>query len=161
MGLDMYLERDWYTQNWDHYGPERVWDISVRQGGDIHPLIDPSRIVGVTEQVCYWRKANAIHDWFVVNCQNGVDECQRTPVPVEKLIELLGLVNTVLEDPDLGPTLLPTSSGFFFGDTKYDEYYLEDMKHTSVSLTELDLGEPLRTAALKWGLDGYYYQSSW
>ena len=32
------------------------------------------------EEVAYWRKFNALHNWFVQNCQDGVDECQYAEV---------------------------------------------------------------------------------
>ena len=35
-----------------------------------------------------------------------------------------------VKDPSVAMELLPTTSGFFFGSTDYDEYYLEDIKHT-------------------------------
>ena len=34
----------------------------------------------ILEDVGYWRKANAIHNYFVQRCQNGVDECQMSLV---------------------------------------------------------------------------------
>ena len=154
MGLDMYLTRETYTQNWDHYPPEKRWDITVKQGGRVHPGIDPSNICMVIEQVGYWRKANAIHEWFVKNCQEGRDECQKTYVSVEKLRELLNTINRVLEDPELAPELLPPASGFFFGSTDYDEGYWQDLKDTGAILEALDLDEPNQ-------FGDYQYQSSW
>ena len=35
-----------------------------------------------------------------------------------------------IENPSVAQELLPTTSGFFFGGTKYDQWYLEDVKHT-------------------------------
>jgi hypothetical protein len=46
---------------------------------------------------------------------------------------------------------LPTTSGFFFGSTDYDEWYMEDMKLTKKILTE----------ALADKQGEYYYHSSW
>jgi hypothetical protein len=47
--------------------------------------------------VAYWRKANAIHKWFVEECQGGVDECQMSdPISREKLTELRDLAQAVL-----------------------------------------------------------------
>lgn len=43
-------------------------------------LLDDSR-----EEIGYWRKANAIHGWFVRNCAEGVDECQPIAVSREQL----------------------------------------------------------------------------
>ena len=44
---------------------------------------------GVCEGVAYWRKANAIHKFFVDELAGGVDECQRIDVSKSQLEELL------------------------------------------------------------------------
>lgn len=36
----------------------------------------------------------------------------------------------VIIDSSVAEDLLPTTSGFFFGSTDYDEYYMDDIKHT-------------------------------
>ena len=58
----------------------------------------------------------------------------------------------VLEDATVAKELLPTQSGFFFGDTDYDDWYWENLQDTKRIITE----------ALK-NDDGcdFYYQSSW
>lgn len=58
---------------------------------------------GETKEIGYWRKANAIHRWFVENVQNGEDDCRDYFVTKEQLTELLNLVNQVLADPPLSP----------------------------------------------------------
>jgi hypothetical protein len=40
-------------------------------------------------EVGYWRKANAIHKWFVENVQDGEDDCRHAYVNREQLQELL------------------------------------------------------------------------
>ena len=117
-------------------------------------------------EVGYWRKANAIHNWFVENVQNGNDDCGVYSVSKEQLEDLLGICDRVievckshlvngkvsngsryvngkwediLEDgvvlDEIGQTfcdsVLPTASGFFFGSTDYDEYYVNDIKETA------------------------------
>lgn len=116
----------------------------------------------IHEQVGYWRKANQIHNWFVENIQNGVDDCNyHREVTEEDLHELLDICERVLnsckmvngkiqngtryengkmvpimedgkyvQDSSVAEELLPSTSGFFFGGTDYDEYYVEDIKHT-------------------------------
>lgn len=52
-------------------------------------FLEKSPIVKHTE-VGYWRKANAIHQWFVENVQYGEDNCHRYRVEksdIEKLLE--------------------------------------------------------------------------
>lgn len=99
----------------------------------------------------YWRKANAIHKWFVDEIQDGVDECQKSYVSPEKLDELKNLCKQVLADPSLAETLLPTQSGFFFGSTDYNEWYFRDLEQT-VEIIE-KLPDP--------GKFDFYYQASW
>lgn len=158
MGLDMYLEREHYVLNWDWMPPEQLHQITVAQGGRPRADIDPSRIVSITERVGTWRKANAIHAWFVRECQNGVDECQRTPVEPEQLLKLLNLVNRVLEDPTLKDALLPPETGFFFGPTDDEEWYLQELKETGEILEALQLD---RESPDPFGRGQLYYQSSW
>lgn len=115
------------------------------------------------EDVGYWRKANAIHAWFVDNVQNGEDDCEPYEVSKEQLMKLYLICKTIITESELAPheivtgerfndetgewekiyvdgyiitnpelaaKLLPTQSGFFFGSTDYDEYYMEDVKYT-------------------------------
>lgn len=104
-------------------------------------------------QIAYWRKFNALHNWFVKYVQDGVDECQRsrplTKQDIERIIYVLEAVN---KDPVVGKELLPTSSGFFFGDTGYGEYYMEDVRESiPVFKKLLDIVEK----------KNIYYQASW
>ena len=54
-------------------------------------------------EICYFRKANAIHNWFVQNVQNGIDDCGFYKVTKEQLKVLLGLCNEVLSKSKLVP----------------------------------------------------------
>lgn len=89
MGLDMYLSKRHYVQNWEHKGPAGQFDITVKRGGKKIPIINTSKITYIIEQVGYWRKANQIHDWFIKNCAEGVDNYQEVYVSLSKLQELL------------------------------------------------------------------------
>lgn len=61
-----------------------------------------------------------------------------------------------IENPEAARLLLPTTSGFFFGSTEYDQYYIEDLKYTVEKLNEL-LAEDIPQ-----GMDVYYeYHASW
>ena len=55
----------------------------------------------IAEQVGYWRKANAIHQWFVDNVQDGEDDCDyHREVTRGDLIELRDLcINVVNHSP--------------------------------------------------------------
>lgn len=91
----------------------------------------------VYQEIAYWRKANQIHSWFVENVQNGVDDCGSYEVTKEQLEELLDLCEAVKEKPKLAHKLLPTQSGFFFGSTEYDEWYMQDIDNTIKQLKKV------------------------
>jgi hypothetical protein len=103
-------------------------------------------------KIGYWRKANAVHQWFVDNCQNGEDDCRDAYVSREKLEELLSVTKEVLADHSKADELLPTQSGFFFGSTEYDEYYFQDLELTQKIL------ENALSMSDEWD---FGYQSSW
>lgn len=186
MGLDMYLYRRIYVGN-KYRKPKQQIRVVVPKGQKdaILPIknIETAKISSITEDAGYWRKANAIHKWFVENVQDGEDDCKEYYVEQEKLEQLLELCNKVLgasklvvgkinngytinkkgereyttiegkiiEDPSVAKELLPTTEGFFFGSTDYDEYYLKDIEETKKILEE----------ALKQKDGEFYYQSSW
>ncbi len=150
MGLDMYLSKRSYVKNWDFQSDEEKHKITIKKGGKARKDIKPKRIAYITEEVMYWRKANHIHDWFVQNCQDGKDECQESYVSSEDLGKLADLCEEVGRSCDGG--ILPTSSGFFFGATDYDEYYFDECKRTAKELRKLLAEE---------GDGEYCYQSSW
>ena len=105
-------------------------------------------------QIASWRKANAIHKWFVDNVQDGVDDCGDYKVTKEQLIELHNVCNDVLADPNLAEQLLPTQGGFFFGNTDYDDWYYNDLAETVRIIDEI-------LEYKSYCLDELYYSSSW
>lgn len=151
----MYLTKETYVKQWEHQTDEERHEVSVKRGGEIHPKIQTNRISGVVEEVIYWRKANAIHGWFVDNCQDGIDNCQRAYVSVEKLRELRDLCQKVVLEKK--PELLPPTEGFFFGSKEVDDWYYSDLAET---VTELDKELNGKSEEDFWSVD-YYYRSSW
>lgn len=154
MGLDMYLEADkWIGGHYEFKDAQGSVDISLRVNDetreDIH--FDAKEVQSITTNVGYWRKANAIHKWFVDNVQEGNDNCQRSWVAPEMLETLKLQCEAVLANPDQAAELLPSQSGFFFGGTDYDEWYINDLKET---IKIID-----KALAMK-GFD-FYYQASW
>ena len=151
MGLDMYLNKKTYVKHWDHNGDDN-YEVIVKKAGKVVESINTKQITNIEEEVGYWRKANAIHQWFVDNIQNGMDECQESYVPVNKLQELLDICLYIKKDNKLSDELLPTQGGFFFGSTNYDEWYLQTIDQTIEMLEKLDLENTT---------DEFYYQASW
>jgi len=177
----MYLSKKNYVQNWNFQKPEHRHEIIVKKGGEIRTDINPERITYVVEQVAYWRKFNALHNWFVQNCGKGEDDCKEVYVPREALVELLeglkqikesldkstkvtrevevGWANgekiydkiEVFENTDIAEDLLPPTMGFFFGTYDIDEWYYKDVCNTINIFEELVKDEH----------GEYYYQASW
>lgn len=130
MGLDMYL-----------YGRK-----------DNYNLIDYNiGRIGLQVEVGYWRKANAIHRWFVKNIQGGVDNCATYSVSIDELKTLKSICEEVLNKPELADKKLPTKDGFFFGSTEYDEFYFNDIQET------IDIVNK----CLNLDYDYFEYSSSW
>lgn len=160
MGLDMYLEREHYIGGqYQHVGASGVIRIETKHNKTLE--LDPTKVASINEHVGYWRKANAIHNFFVEKAQDGRDECQRSYVPNKLLIELRNTCKVILrakvehgmESEEVGTlvqTLLPPTSGFFFGSTNIDEYYFQNLEHTLDVLKDVKENE-----------GDYYYQASW
>lgn len=136
MGLDMYLYlrkseyhcgASWYSKEEQEKAkyPKELAEFEQ----EIKEVNFPSVSIDKDYQVGYWRKANAIHQWFVDNCAEGIDNCQDIYVSPKKAQQLLDKCNEVLANHSLAEKELPTQAGFFFGSQKYDEWYYEDIEY--------------------------------
>lgn len=103
MGLDMYLKAGLYVSGYDFAGEESkeryqrlVDETGLRAAADPET---PGADVKVT--VAYWRKANAIHRWFVENVQDGEDDCDDHYVSREQLEALRDTCKKALEVADI------------------------------------------------------------
>ena len=140
----------------------------------------------LSEEIGYWRKANHIHNWFVENVQEGVDDCEyHDEVTKETLEELRDICKKVLDscemvdakinvgtsfknggatpiledgqivkDSSIAEELLPCCSGFFFGGTEYDNYYVDSL-HYTIEIIDKAL------ATTDFEKQMIYYVSSW
>lgn len=161
MGLDMYLSKKTYVKQWDHQSAEEKFEVTVTKGGNEYESIKSSRVKYIEEEVAYWRKANQIHNWFVQNVQEGEDNCKEYYVDVDDMMNLLDVCKQVKADSSKAETLLPPQSGFFFGGTEIDEYYMQDIDYT-IEVLEGLLKETYKTKDGKEYFSGeFYYQSSW
>ena len=150
MGLDMYLSRKRYIGG--NYEWNKVTGIvDIYRNGKQVP-VSLNKIVNIEEDAGYWRKANAIHKWFVDNVQEGVDDCKEYYVPEEKLKELLSICKEISKNHDKAKELLPTQAGFFFGSTDYDEWYFKNIDDTIKIIENVFKDNDY---------SDIYYQSSW
>lgn len=153
MGLDMYLNAAKYVGNWDHTpAAEREQAHAIGKLVGIDPL--PGNSVEVSIRCAYWRKANAIHKWFVDHCADGVDDCKDYCVSSDQLKALVDLCKTLLANPSGAKEHLPTAEGFFFGSTGYNDDYKADLEETVRQI------EPLLTDP-RWECFEFSYRASW
>ena len=169
MGLDMYLNRTTHLSRTNYFDQPTVGNHVIERtvsqqeehdmGGAVIDVIGVTPYEGdlafveVTTTIMYWRKANAIHGWFVDTVQDGVDDCDEYDVSLDQLIELNNLVGMVRADRK--PELLTPREGFFFGDAKVDDWYWDELERTTTALTAIIDRHPdvLR--------GNYEYHSSW
>lgn len=158
MGLDMYLSRRVHVSNYDHDEAgqklaKAIMDALGVPADRQAQYRNGSFNIDMPEM--YWRKANAIHGWFVANVQGGDDDCNEYDVSREELTELRQLCQDVL-DGKQPKSALPPTAGFFFGDTEDDEYYRSDLKYT-IEMINRTLAAPDYG---NYG-DRFVYRSSW
>lgn len=161
MGLDMYLnakkdvpleaatmmakidngKKSWDVEFRDYLNESWMGPTATAKAGDI---------VTAVARVGYWRKANAIHDWFVRNVQDGTDNCDEYEVSAEQLRQLREDCQEALKAGDETDNLRPTE-GFFFGSSDI-KYMLDDCEGTI---------EQIDRVLEKYPDWVYTYQSSW
>lgn len=159
MGLDMYLTARRYLSKYLGGKDDIALINQLNEKYGLEPISEddyehPISVREVAFDAAYWRKANAIHAWFVNNVQDGVDECQQSYVSREDLQKLIDTCKKVLADKSLASELLPTESGFFFGSTQYDEWYYGSLNYT-VERLEKVLSTPVFNSC------DFFYKSSW
>ena len=118
MGLDQYLNRcdrraygfkDFYIDEVKENKPALYEDLKpyLHKRGDEYYSWE-----SIFEDVGYWRKANAIHKWFVDNVQNGVDDCNYYEVSKEQLEDLLEVCTKVRDASKLVKGLVKNGERF-------------------------------------------------
>lgn len=150
MGLDMYLRATKYISSYTE--PETLRAIAKVVEAD-KIMNEDTLGASVDITIGYWRKANAIHDWFMQLTDE--DNCQPVYLERQRLVELLNTCSEVsaAKDDNLSAQLLPTASGFFFGSTEYDEYYYGQVDETIKLIKRV-----LDNTDDSWSFE---YQASW
>lgn len=174
MGLDMYLKKHFAYEPFSmSEGPIPLeTSLSIKRTDTQAVLFDIKTpdITGFVIDNVYWRKANMIHQWFVNNVQEGIDDCKLYGLEETSLEKLLDIINRLLDVKrsksdvfanDLAKELLPNTEGFFFGSQEYDDWYWEELEDTQIKLKRLL--EPIdRKSKEEFYCYTYLtYQSSW
>lgn len=88
-------------------------------------------------------KASKLVDGMIENGQTMNPDTGKFEPNMEK--------GKTIENPSVAKLLLPNESGFFFGSTNYDQWYVRDLEETK-EILEACLADPD---------NDYYYRSSW
>lgn len=158
MGLDMYLYLRKYESlgSWKEDNSLKVKDFYNEELADLAEEHYKYNFLSkdTRYQIGYWRKFNALHNWFVKNCAGGEDNCKPVYVDYEDFKKLKTILSKIKKDHNLAEELLPCSSGFFFGSQEYDEWYFEDIDYTLKLFRKI---EPF----IKEGNYDLMYEASW
>lgn len=82
-------------------------------------------------EVAYFRKFNALQNYFEENFDQ--ENCEDTNLTYDIVVDLIDRLERVVKAKAFGNTdtaeeLFPTTNGFFYGDTSYNEYYFEKIR---------------------------------
>ncbi len=167
MGLDMSLFLVSHISQFDDDHKE-IEQTLITVSNHERREIKINGVVSVTREIASWRKANAIHNWFVQHVQDGDDDCDRYKVGLDDLLELKKVCEIVRCDPDniteeavrKARGNLPTKDGFYFGSTDYNRYYFEMVDYTIgiIDAIEKELKEEEKKGI--WYSE-LFYDSSW
>lgn len=88
------------------------------------------------QEIGYFRKVNFLVRFFFEEYSEIVNCC---PIRVTKEMctDLYNRCKIVLENNKKSEELLPTTTGFFFGNTEYNEDYFDDIKRVKEYLEEI------------------------
>ena len=123
MGLDMYVNirhkdtqskldaYEAWEQKYSYEEFQRLTEEQKEEYRNSEPEYD-DEMYG--KELMYWRKANQIHNWFVQNCQNGVDDCERYAITVADLKKLKELCEKILTMTNVKRELRPTYPNGWF-----------------------------------------------
>jgi hypothetical protein len=97
MGLDMYLNAERYLFSFKEEDSKLGKEIAKAVGLSVDSAQNGMPFINrFSFQIGYWRKQNAIHQWFVDNIQEGDDNCGKYEVSIDQLQELRGICEDVL-----------------------------------------------------------------
>lgn len=157
MGLDMFLSAKISLGDYDFCPKEKEICENIYSLFEVGDWVKRDSSVVVSVPMAYWRKANAIHAWFVENIQGGEDACQESWVSTKALERLLFICKEVSKDHEKASALLPVQAGFFFGSIEYGDWYFNQIEYTIstlervLSFLETDNGKTFEI----------YYRASW
>ena len=158
MGLDMFIYK---VKKTDHSVKElSKLDNNPKEDdpaiAEFLPLYTPFESTpdfkSIFKQVAYWRKFNALHQWFVTHAQLGIDNCGLYELDQD----VLRSCHDTLEEAFYKKNhyVLPPTQGFFWGSTEIDDYYWNNVEEAIQTISSL-------IDNTDWATERLFYQSSW
>lgn len=140
MGLDMYAYVAVKAGQQQEYYEGASWDDDAKD--------QVNNAVSKPREIAYWRKHPNLHGWMeqLWNKRNGGNQDGNTFNGIE--LELTWEDLEILELDIIAGTL-PSTSGFFFGDTADEHYRDRDLEFIKTARAELFMGLKV------------FYNSSW
>lgn len=170
MGLDMYLYETKHLGHWPHQKGKPEYEAAEAvqlAAGFVNPMEKVGGHIELRTCVVRWRKANAVHGWFVANVQSGMDDCGHYEVTLDNLEKLVEDCKLALMDKLFAETAIPPVDGFFFGmnrEEPKDEWYRKDLQETVDMLTpiiERSRKVQKESDSPQWDSCYFEYHSSW
>lgn len=157
------------NKKYSHIKPERIKGIEEevgywRKANQIHRWFVQNVQKGEDDCGTYKVTEEQLNELLTI-CKEIKEKCSLTPGKVTNgyTFSKKGAKIPILEDGQLmqnshvAAKLLPSASGFFFGSTDYDEYYLADIENT-IEIIETLMKEKGTDKYLKGDI---YYYASW
>lgn len=135
------------------YSPVYIDENDVISKFDLEPIYDVDgnathryELLAIKGQDRSYRKANQIQNYFETRFYEGGNEadneqynCVNTKVDDFTINDLLDRIHKINENPTatVAEAEFPTTSGFFYGDTDYDEFYFQQNNEFANDLIEL------------------------
>ena len=113
--VSKFFDYEWYTKDLDNVCDTK--SVKIWYGSHIS-------CVSPIEDI-YYRKVNFVYRFFNERSHFESECCWVTKEMAE---ELVNKCDEVINNKDKASEILPTTSGFFFGSTNYDNWYLDDVK---------------------------------
>ena len=137
----------------NHYSPFHLDKNEMASKFDLEPIYDIDgnsthryELLNVKGQERSYRKANQIQNYFETWFYEGGNEadteeynCVNTKVDDFTIDDLLNRIHKINENPTekVAKAEFPTTNGFFYGDTDYDEFYFQENNEFANDLIEL------------------------
>lgn len=92
-------------------------------------------------ELAYYRKVNFLVAFFENNYNFERDHANYFTLNEDMIKDLIRRCELVFKDYNLAESILPTTAGFFFGSTDYDDYYYDNIVNVLLDMKNIILPE--------------------